>query len=196
MEKAKKDYEAMNFQLKEELPVLVDRSNQIMRACYKRLFMLTATLIGEIRQIFAENVRNSLIDFSTATEQSHRISLSLSKFEMEASSRKMSRASLPAVNAESAAAVAAIESNTTAACQSEAQRQTLLKKYTKEKLFIVSEKFVANEKLCQLSLQINDLVGLIKPYDLNNQTHRWYVDDGRAEGFVPSAVLAVLLITK
>ena len=62
-------------------------------------------------------------------------------------------------------------------------------KYTKEKLYIVAQRYLANEKLCQLNQGINDLVGLVKSYDFNNQTHMWFMDNGETEGFIPAEAL-------
>ena len=62
--------------------------------------------------------------------------------------------------------------------QTDEQRQKLKNKYSKEKLYIVVSYYVANERLCQLSQNINDLVAVVKPYDPSSQKHIWLVDNG------------------
>jgi hypothetical protein len=54
---------------------------------------------------------------------------------------------------------------------------------------VVTQIYVGNEKFCQLQQAVNDIVGLIKPFDANNQPHMWFVDNGEREGFVPSQAL-------
>lgn len=53
----------------------------------------------------------------------------------------------------------------------------------------MTRKYVPNEKLCQLNANVNDLFGLIKPYDPAQQSHIWFVDNGSVRGFVPANVL-------
>ena len=62
--------------------------------------------------------------------------------------------------------------------KTEESRQKLKRKYKSHELFMVCKNYIANERLCQISLQINDIVGLIKDYDPSNQKHIWLVDDG------------------
>ena len=59
----------------------------------------------------------------------------------------------------------------------------LINKYAQDKLFVVSQNYVANEKLCQLQQSINDLIGLKIANDPSNQKHVWFVDNGDKEGF-------------
>ena len=73
--------------------------------------------------------------------------------------------------------------------QKDEHRQKILKKYSKDKIYVVTQIYVANEKFLQLSQAVNDLVGLVKPFDPNNQPHMWFVDNGEREGFVPSQAL-------
>ena len=73
--------------------------------------------------------------------------------------------------------------------KSEEQRKKLIKKYPIEKLFVVKQNYVANEKLCQLQQSINDLVALKIAHDPSNQRNIWFVDNGETEGFVPSQAL-------
>ena len=75
--------------------------------------------------------------------------------------------------------------------QTEEQRAKLLSKYTQDKLYVVTQKYVANAKLCQLNQNINDLVGLKIPYDPANQRHIWFVDNGLIEGFMPCSALTL-----
>lgn len=56
-------------------------------------------------------------------------------------------------------------------------------------MYVVTQKYIANEKLCRLKTNINDLLGLIKPYDPAQQTHIWFVDNGDVKGFVPASAL-------
>lgn len=53
----------------------------------------------------------------------------------------------------------------------------------------MTQKYIANEKLCQLKSNINDLVAMLKPYDPAQQTHIWFVDTGAQRGFMPASAL-------
>jgi hypothetical protein len=53
--------------------------------------------------------------------------------------------------------------------QTEEQRNKLFSKYNPDKLYIVTQKYIANPKLCQLNQNINDFVGVIKDRDPANQ---------------------------
>ena len=53
--------------------------------------------------------------------------------------------------------------------QTEEQRNKLFSKYSPEKLYIVTQKYIANPKLLQLNQNINDIVALIKDRDPANQ---------------------------
>jgi hypothetical protein len=57
--------------------------------------------------------------------------------------------------------------------QTEDERKKLLSKYSSDKLYIVTQKYIANPKLCQLNQNINDLVGLKIDHDPANQKHIW-----------------------
>ena len=58
--------------------------------------------------------------------------------------------------------------------QTEDERKKLLSKYSSDKLYIVTQKYIANPKLCQLNQNINDLVGLKIDHDPANQKHIWF----------------------
>ena len=74
------------------------------------------------------------------------------------------------------------------ALKTEENRQTILKKYPKERLYVVTQNYVANEKQL-LKQNINDIVGLMRPHDSYNHAHICLVDNGEQEGFIPFEAL-------
>lgn len=80
-------------------------------------------------------------------------------------------------------------STTRLSSQSQEERTQLLNKYPVDKLYVVTQNYVANEKLCQLSQTIEDVVGVLKEYDPARQTHIWFVDNGKEKGFIPADAL-------
>jgi hypothetical protein len=56
LEKTKKDYEAMNYQLVEELPALALNSTKILASSVKMFLKLTAKFVTLIRKTFKDNV--------------------------------------------------------------------------------------------------------------------------------------------
>lgn len=73
--------------------------------------------------------------------------------------------------------------------QTEAHRQNLRQTFEPSKLYLVNKEYVPNEKLCQLSMQVNDLVGMLKPYDPSGSKQIWMVYNGESKGFMPCNVL-------
>ena len=66
--------------------------------------------------------------------------------------------------------------------QSEESIWQLKTKFPPDNLYRVFKDYQPDEKLCQLSQQKNDIVGLIKPYDPAGQRHIWLVDNGFERG--------------
>lgn len=73
--------------------------------------------------------------------------------------------------------------------QTELHRTILKQNFKPDQIYKVTKEYSANIKLCQLSLNLNDIVGLIKPYDPSNQKHIWMVHNGETKGFIPCDVL-------
>ncbi len=56
LERTKKDFEAMNYQLVEELPSLTLNSTKILGSCVKVFLKLNGKFVSLIKKTFQENV--------------------------------------------------------------------------------------------------------------------------------------------
>ncbi|XP_048399878.1 rho guanine nucleotide exchange factor 37 isoform X1 [Stegostoma tigrinum] len=73
----------------------------------------------------------------------------------------------------------------------EEKLETLLKKYSPEKIYQVTSNVSGNKEL-DLTLQRGDLVALLQSTDTRGNTNRWLVDSGGHRGFVPGGKLSPL----
>ncbi|XP_072447043.1 rho guanine nucleotide exchange factor 37 isoform X2 [Chiloscyllium punctatum] len=73
----------------------------------------------------------------------------------------------------------------------EEKLETLLKKYSPEKIYQVNCNVSGNKDL-DLTLQRGDLVALLQATDTRGNTNRWLVDSGGHRGFVPAGKLSPL----
>ncbi|XP_048459905.1 rho guanine nucleotide exchange factor 37-like [Rhincodon typus] len=73
----------------------------------------------------------------------------------------------------------------------EEKLETLLKKYSPEKIYQVTSNVSGNKEL-DLTLQRGDLVALLQATDTRGNTNRWLVDSGGHRGFVPGGKLSPL----
>ncbi|XP_017788298.1 PREDICTED: LOW QUALITY PROTEIN: dynamin-binding protein-like [Habropoda laboriosa] len=72
--------------------------------------------------------------------------------------------------------------------QSEKERTTLRNKYSSDKLYVVTENVVSTTFL-DMGAAHGTLVAVIKKQDPMGDTSRWFVDNGVAQGFLPSKSL-------
>jgi hypothetical protein len=161
----KKDYEAMNYQLIEDLAKLTECSSYLIVAAFKSFSLLTSHFLSQINHTYKQNIQQitSASEFKPLTQQITDITKAFSR--------------------ESIHHYAATET------QSNSDRQRLSSKYSPDMLYKVSQSYVANLNLCQLKQNIDDLVGVIKKYDPGKQSHIWFVDNGSQQGFIPEAAL-------
>ena len=187
IESTKKDYEALNCQLLDDLPMFTQKMIKIFFDTVKCFFMLNAQFLNFINLNYKENIKDTFIDVSVLDE-TQKASLIIKLNNLNQKFNRQSLASpLPTNNQKFN--TLPMQQSVILPTQTEEQRKKLLKKYAVDKLYVVTQKYVANEKLCQLNQNINDLIGLKIPYDPANQKHIWFVDNGDTEGFIPCSAL-------
>ncbi|CAF0932116.1 unnamed protein product [Brachionus calyciflorus] len=178
LSRTKKDYEALNNQLIEELPIFTQISTIVLLKTFQIFSLLTNNFINLINQSLKNDVETTNIDLSI---NYCRTTLTLRYHQLN---NVFNRQTLLEPNCETISNFDSIPLS-----QSEQERQNVLEKYPIDKIYIVTQKYVANLALCQLNQNINDLVGLKKPYNPNGDSNIWFVYNGKTEGFVPSIVL-------
>jgi len=62
--------------------------------------------------------------------------------------------------------------------KSEEQREKVLRTFPVDKIYVVTQKYIPNERLCQLGQNIYDLVGVRRTCDPSQNTDIWFVDNG------------------
>jgi hypothetical protein len=192
MEQCKKNYEALNIQLVEDLPILTKKSTQLFIKISKHFLNITSHFMTNVKISLKESIKLSNINgqqrTSTLTSEQQKIVDSVFINNIKANDPIRS---LIFQNSESNYDNNQIESQ-----QTEEHRKSLKLNYPIEKLYRVACEVEANETLCQLGQKENDLVAVVQKRDPSNQQHIWYVDNGHTKGFIPSKVLEPFTQTK
>lgn len=76
-------------------------------------------------------------------------------------------------------------------CQTGQERESLRRDYPPEKLYIATQKVTSHLSL-GMNLQSGTWVAVIKKQDPMGDSTRWYVDNGKSQGFAPSKYLRPL----
>ncbi|XP_071852019.1 dynamin-binding protein-like isoform X3 [Apostichopus japonicus] len=197
-EVARKNFEAMNIQLKDEIPKLCEMSLAIFKSCVVSFVEAERDHINStLKKIYPllelSIVHNSdLTDILAAFEASHlsavehqyQFTFVPNNFDKKDKlDRRLSRRSTQPAPPPSKPQP---NKNNN---QSENHRGRLTKRYPADRLVRASCEFIAKEPM-ELSVNKGDLVAIIKQQDPSGGGDRWYVDNGVSQGFVPSSVLS------
>lgn len=87
------------------------------------------------------------------------------------------------------------EAQSTWCPQGERQRIALRKKYSSDKLYVVTENIASTSSL-DMGAAHGTLVAVIKKQDPMGDATRWFVDNGVAQGFLPSKSLQLQQVTQ
>ncbi|EFN85007.1 Dynamin-binding protein [Harpegnathos saltator] len=173
---AKSNYEALNQQLLEEMPILLDSSANILVNCISafagarkllsgRVTKQYLTLCESLPHLSSQDVLESfLVNHNLVWNQIKRFTFAGTN---------------PRVEDEGQAQVCV---------QSDRQRSLLKEKYTADKLYTVVDD-VASTSALDVAAARGTLIAVIKKQDPMGDSSRWYVDTGVTQGFLPSQKL-------
>ncbi|XP_072743544.1 rho guanine nucleotide exchange factor 38 isoform X2 [Anoplolepis gracilipes] len=172
---AKSNYEALNQQLIEELPILIDAATNILVNCIRSFASARKLLSGRITKQYLTLCETSPHLSSQDVLESFLVNHNLIW-------NQITRLAFAGTNPQ----IDEIKSQLSE--QTEQQRFLLREKYTVDKLYVVIEDIVSSSTL-DVSAARGMLIAVIKKQDPMGNTARWYVDTGVTQGFVPSQKL-------
>eukprot|EP00057_Strongylocentrotus_purpuratus_P017174 XP_011671648.1 PREDICTED: dynamin-binding protein isoform X2 [Strongylocentrotus purpuratus] len=196
-EVARKNYEALNIQLKDELPRLCSMSLALFKSCVisfieaerdhinstlKRLYPLI-----ELSIVKSTDMTNIMSDFETSHQDASEGMLIYS-FVPRNFDRKVDKTEKKSKKPFTEPKVPASKPPSSKA-QSEAQRQSVMTRYPTGRVYQVKSNFIAQQPM-DISVYKANIVGIIKEQDPTGSSDRWYVDSGASQGFVPMGILA------
>ncbi|XP_011872421.1 PREDICTED: dynamin-binding protein-like [Vollenhovia emeryi] len=168
---AKSNYEALNQQLLEELPILLDATANILVNCINAFAGARKLLSGKITKQYLTLCETSPHLSSQDVLESFFVNHNLIW-------NQLTRFAFAGANTR-------IDNGQFQLCkQSEEQKSTLREKYSADKLYVVVEDVVSTSAL-DVNAARGTLVGVIKKQDPMGDTARWYVDTGITQGFLP-----------
>lgn len=175
---AKSNFEALTQQLLEELPILIDAATKVLVNCISAFAHARKLLCGKITKRYltlCENATHlSTQDILESFLVNHNLLWNqITRFSFAGSNPK-------------------IEEGQPKWCpQSDRQRTTLKNKYSNEKLYVVLENIASTSSL-DMGAARGTIVAVIKKQDPMGDATRWFVDNGVAQGFLPSQKLQAL----
>ncbi|KAK3909021.1 Dynamin-binding protein, partial [Frankliniella fusca] len=189
LQKSKNNYEALNRQLLEDLPVLIKSSTEILVECLSALLASQKLFSGKITKQYlhlmeipslssaaGDAVESFSVKHFLVCNQLGRFSFSSKAFREAGGNNRKSLKTSPTLNRQLGNDGQKLE-------QSTSQRAYLQSRYPSSKLFCTIEDHVAAGPL-ELALSKGHLVGVIKMQDPMGSSLRWFVDNGVAQGFV------------
>ncbi|KAG7201457.1 hypothetical protein KM043_004217 [Ampulex compressa] len=172
---AKSNFEALTHQLLEELPVLISAATNILVSCIGAFAHARKLLSGKITKRYL-----SLCESSTQLSPQDILESFIVNHNLLWN--QITRFSFAGSNPR-------VEEAESKWCpQSERQRIILRNKYSTERLYIVTENIISTSSL-DMGVTRGSIVAVIKKQDPMGDANRWYVDNGVAQGFLPSQKL-------
>ncbi|XP_065592595.1 rho guanine nucleotide exchange factor 38 [Cyrtonyx montezumae] len=186
LDRAKKDYEALNAQLVEELQVFNKAAKNILLNCLHCFITLLRSITSAaLQSTSAVAVPVPLLSSSSICEVQHQLMEEVHKlnFVKENSSatfieRKLSLEKKKPVHS------SPLESP----CQTEGHRSKLLSTYGAELLYQAKRKCNATQEF-DIDLHEGEVVAVVEQKDPFQSTSRWLVDTGILKGYVYSSFL-------
>ncbi|KAL6447579.1 hypothetical protein ACFW04_000046 [Cataglyphis niger] len=172
---AKNNYEALNQQLLEELPILLDAATNILVNCINTFASARKLLNGKITKQYLTLCETSPHLSSQDVLESFLVNHNLIWNQI---TRFVFAGTNPQID----------EVQSQFCEQTEQQKFLLREKYTMDKLYVVIEDIVSSSTL-DVSAARGTLIAVIKKQDPMGNAARWYVDTGITQGFLPSQKL-------
>ncbi|XP_067935814.1 dynamin-binding protein-like [Watersipora subatra] len=183
LEKARKDFEALNVQLKEELPKFNALVYDIFRDAISQFTSLYQAYYRESYGSVLPILQVSSITFTTssakAVQQFEKRYITASQM-LNIISAPKSKKLTDSHNAR--------KTSVTSVAQTTEMRNRLTRNYLSTKLYQATSEHIASEPM-ELKLHGGDLVGVIQQKDPMGSEERWFVDNGVDQGFVKKTVL-------
>ncbi|KAI4488097.1 hypothetical protein M0804_004945 [Polistes exclamans] len=175
---ARSNFEALNQQLLEELPILIDAAVNVLVKCINAFANARKLLTGKITKRY-------LTLCETTTQVSLKDILESFLVNHNLLWNQIARFSFGGTNSRTEEEKGEMYS------QSEKERIFLRKKYPRDKLYIVTENVMKSTSF-DLGAARGSLVAVIKNQDPMGDTTRWLIDNGADKGFLPAHKLQSL----
>ncbi|GAB1611131.1 dynamin-binding protein-like isoform X2 [Argonauta hians] len=184
------DYRALNAQLLDELPKLYEFSQELFQQCicsynitqanfYDKIVKKMYTLLTlPFLMSMPENILESFQALHTAAIDQLN-NLDFIPRNIGSKEKKLLRQSRLSL---------CEQDNVPSVSQEKSHRKELIQKYSKQKVFKVISPYSGSDSV-DISVNMNDIVGVIKEQDPMGNKNKWYVDNGAVKGFVPKSVL-------
>ncbi|XP_074659754.1 dynamin-binding protein-like isoform X2 [Tubulanus polymorphus] len=205
LELTKRNYEALNAQLKDELPLLFEMSVSLFKDCISNFITAQKNMInGLLRELYglmglplliklgdANVSENFNIKFTESIDRLSDLTFIPKNFnpKMELKDKKTSRKSITSVDYTASAKSTPDTSETPQ--QSDSQKVYVRQKYPADKLYTAVFEH-APSQILDIGLHAGDVVGLVKDQDPMGSKERWFVDNGAMKGFAPKGILLPL----
>ncbi|KAK7790783.1 hypothetical protein R5R35_000425 [Gryllus longicercus] len=181
---ARNNYQALNDQLLEELPMLVSVSSDLFVECLSAFVtarkLLTAKVMKHYLAVLEQSKTISSSDVVESCCVRYNLVLNqLCRLNFLSAKKILSNSPTPKLKNQSTE-----ELSQEAKDQTSSQRAYLQSQYGPDKIYSVIRPCVANEAL-ELSLNVGHLVAVIKKQNPMGDSKIWFVDDGANRGFVP-----------
>ncbi|OXU22019.1 hypothetical protein TSAR_006757 [Trichomalopsis sarcophagae] len=174
---AKSNFEALNQQLLEELPVFIQASTAILYNCIGAF--------TNARKLYNGKILKKYMNISEVVKQLSLEDIYESYFvHHHLLYNQITRLSYGGTNAR-------VEKDSVDYClQSEVHKKAVREKYPPNKLYILTRS-ITGPTPHDLSATKGTLVGVIKTMDPMGDTSKWFVDNGSMKGFVESQYLEI-----
>ncbi len=80
--------------------------------------------------------------------------------------------------------------------KTEAQREKVLRTFPVDKIYVVTQLYIPNERLCQLGQNTYDIVGVIRTCDPSKNKEIWFVNNGGKMHTVSHACQTTYILIK
>ncbi|CAH1786582.1 unnamed protein product [Owenia fusiformis] len=204
---AHKMYEALNAQLKDELPQLCEMSLLVIENCAKSFISLRRELLQKIVSDFqpliqlpyittlTQDQANMMDAFNIAhtrlLENLANILLCPKSLREEHDDKVTDWPVHDNKSPDGKAQPSEPTAQSGVSQQSESQQMYIRQLYPPDKLYKVLQHYTASHVM-DMDAVAGDLVGLIKDKDPMGGKDRWFIDNGVKKGFVPSSILVAL----
>lgn len=191
------DYEALNAQLLDELPLLCQFAQQLFKDCiccynrsqgnfYDNIVKKMYTLLTlPFLMSMPDNILDSFqVLHSNAVDMLSNLGFIPRGFGPKVMDnkpeRKLSR-QFRITQSEQETPVNQF--------QEASHKADVLQKYQGDKLYLVVTQYNGSDNM-EISVNVGDVVGVIKEQDPMGNKEKWFVDNGAAKGFIPKSVLS------
>ncbi|XP_064419003.1 dynamin-binding protein isoform X3 [Latimeria chalumnae] len=186
---ARNTYEALNTQLLDELPKFHRSAEQLFASCVRSFAEAHRNFVRATLENLSPLLQLSGLVFpdgniiSLFQEEHSRVLQQLQVFSFFPDSLPSLKKPFERKTAEYQSSRKPLSGPSITVTQTDGERTALLSKYPPEKLYQAERNFNAAQEL-DVTLQVGDIVGVIKQQDPMGSQNRWLIDNGVTKGFV------------